>query len=87
MVGRTHGQPGAPITFGFKVASWADEVRRHLDRLRESAPLGWSASSAVAVGVLGFFGPAASGCGRSSAPSSGLADPGISWLTFARSDR
>ena len=27
MVGRTHGQPGSPITFGFKVASWADEVR------------------------------------------------------------
>ena len=27
MAGRTHGQPGAPITFGFKVASWADEVR------------------------------------------------------------
>jgi adenylosuccinate lyase len=26
MVGRTHGQPGAPITFGFKVASWADEA-------------------------------------------------------------
>ncbi|MFN2535519.1 MAG: lyase family protein, partial [Pseudonocardiaceae bacterium] len=34
-VGRTHGQPGAPITFGFKAASWADEVRRHLQRLRE----------------------------------------------------
>ena len=29
MVGRTHGQPGAPITFGFKAASWADELGRH----------------------------------------------------------
>src|SRR6185312_9028729 len=34
MVGRTHGQPGAPITFGFKVAGWVDELFRHLDRLR-----------------------------------------------------
>src|SRR4051812_10525259 len=33
--GRTHGQPGAPVTFGWKAASWADETRRHLDRLRE----------------------------------------------------
>ena len=30
MLGRTHGQPGLPITFGFKAAGWADEVRRHL---------------------------------------------------------
>ena len=35
MVGRTHGQPGAAITFGFKVAGWADELRRHQDRLVE----------------------------------------------------
>ena len=28
MLGRTHGQPGLPITFGFKAAVWAAEVRR-----------------------------------------------------------
>ena len=38
MAGRTHGQPGAPITFGFKVASWADEVRR-LARERDAVIL------------------------------------------------
>ena len=37
IAGRTHGQPGAPATFGWKVASWADETRRHLDRLREGS--------------------------------------------------
>ena len=30
MLGRTHGQPGLPITFGFKAAGWAAEVQRHL---------------------------------------------------------
>jgi adenylosuccinate lyase len=24
MAGRTHGQPGGPVTFGWKAASWAD---------------------------------------------------------------
>jgi 3-carboxy-cis,cis-muconate cycloisomerase len=33
MAGRTHGQYALPITFGFKVAIWASEVRRHLERL------------------------------------------------------
>ena len=33
MCGRTHGQPGLPITFGFKAAVWAAELRRHLERL------------------------------------------------------
>src|SRR5699024_684914 len=26
MAGRTHGQPGAPMPFGLKVASWCDEI-------------------------------------------------------------
>ena len=34
MCGRTHGQPGLPITFGFKAAVWAAELTRHLERLR-----------------------------------------------------
>ena len=33
MLGRTHGQPGLPITFGFKAAGWADEVHRHIERV------------------------------------------------------
>jgi adenylosuccinate lyase len=35
MCGRTHGQPGLPITFGFKVAGWLDEFDRHRLRLNE----------------------------------------------------
>jgi adenylosuccinate lyase len=33
MAGRTHGQQGLPITFGFKVAGWLAELRRHRARL------------------------------------------------------
>ncbi|MDQ1567264.1 MAG: hypothetical protein QOF96_2144, partial [Actinomycetota bacterium] len=29
----THGQPGLPVTFGYKAAVWAAEVRRHRERL------------------------------------------------------
>jgi adenylosuccinate lyase len=32
---RTHGQPGLPVTFGYKTAVWAGEVRRHMERLRQ----------------------------------------------------
>jgi 3-carboxy-cis,cis-muconate cycloisomerase len=37
MPGRTHGQHSTPITFGYKVAVWLDEVRRHITRLDECA--------------------------------------------------
>lgn len=33
--GRPHGQYGTVITFGFKAAIWATEVRRNIDRLKE----------------------------------------------------
>jgi adenylosuccinate lyase len=35
MVGRTHGQFSIPITFGLKMAVYAMEVDRHLERLHE----------------------------------------------------
>ena len=81
MVGRTHGQPGAPISFGFKVASWADEVRRHLDRLAQARPRWLVGQLAGAVGVLGFFEPDGLRLRQEFCAELGLADPGISWLT------
>jgi adenylosuccinate lyase len=81
MAGRTHGQPGAPISFGFKVASWADEVRRHLDRLAEGRSRWLVGQLAGAVGVLGFFEPDGLRLRQEFCAELGLADPGISWLT------
>jgi len=34
--GRTHGQQAVPITFGYKVAIWLEEVKRHLVRIEQS---------------------------------------------------
>ena len=34
MVGRSHGIHGEPVSFGFKLAIWYEEVRRHQVRLR-----------------------------------------------------
>jgi adenylosuccinate lyase len=38
MLGRTHGQYAIPITFGLKIAVFAMEVNRHLERLWECKP-------------------------------------------------
>ena len=81
MPGRTHGQPGTPITFGLKAASWADEVGRHLDRLREGAPRWLVGQLAGATGSLAFFGDVGLELRRRFCVSLGLQDPGISWLT------
>src|SRR5690606_4476378 len=56
IAGRTHGQPGAPATFGWKAASWADEIRRHLDRLREGAPRWLVAQLGGGIGTLVAYG-------------------------------
>jgi adenylosuccinate lyase len=81
MAGRTHGQPGAPITFGLKAACWADEVDRHLARLREGAPRWLVGQLAGAVGTLAFFGDAGPALRARFCARLGLADPGVSWLT------
>lgn len=79
MAGRTHGQAGAPITFGLKAASWADEVGRHLERLRQGASRWLVGQLAGGVGTLGFFGEAGPELRRRFCERLGLADPGVSW--------
>jgi len=81
MAGRTHGQPGSPVTFGWKAASWADEVRRHLDRLREGAPRWLVGQLGGGVGSLMFYGGQGPTVRASFCAELGLADPGISWLS------
>lgn len=80
MCGRTHGQPGAPTTFGWKAATWADEIRRHLDRLREGAPRWLVGQLGGGIGTLAAFGSAGLAVRRSFCAELGLADPVISWL-------
>lgn len=81
MAGRTHGQPGSPVTFGWKAASWADEVRRHLGRLRDGAPRWLVAQLAGGTGSLVFYGKSGLEVRARFCAGLGLADPGISWLS------
>ena len=83
MAGRTHGQPGSAVTFGWKAASWADEVRRHLDRLREGAPRWLVGQLGGGVGSLVFYRERGLAVRARFCAGLGLADPGISW-TAAR---
>ena len=81
MLGRTHGQPGAPVTFGLKAASWADETARHLERWRQSRPRLVVGQLAGAVGALGFYGELGPGLRGRFCERLGLGEPTISWLT------
>jgi adenylosuccinate lyase len=36
MIGRSHGVHGEPITFGFKMALWYQDITRHLERLKQA---------------------------------------------------
>jgi adenylosuccinate lyase len=81
MAGRTHGQPGAPITFGYKAAGWADEVRRHLYRLREGSTRWLVGQLGGGVGTLAFFGERGLELRQRFCARLGLADPGIAWLS------
>ncbi len=59
MAGRTHGQQGLPITFGFKVANWAGEVVRHSERLAEIRPRLTYGQLSGGVGSMASLGPLA----------------------------
>jgi adenylosuccinate lyase len=58
-VGRTHGQHGVPISFGYKMAVAAAEVVRHRERLDQLLPRLAVGKMAGAVGTGAGFGPKA----------------------------
>lgn len=81
MVGRTHGQPGSPITFGFKAAVWAAEIQRHIDRWLASEERLAVGQLAGAVGTGLFWGDAALTLQRLFCQRLGLGAPEMTWLT------
>lgn len=83
MLGRTHGQAGLPITFGFKVAGWLDELRRHRERLAQMRPRLGVGQLAGGVGTLSGYGPRGLELQARVLARLGLGTPAISW-TAAR---
>lgn len=59
MFGRTHGQYSIPITFGLKIAVYALEVDRHLERLHECKSRLLVGKMSGAVGTGAALGPQA----------------------------
>ena len=81
MCGRTHGQIGLPITFGYKVATWLDEFERHRHRLREMRPRLAVGQLAGGVGSLSSLGPQAEAIQQAFCGKLNLSPPPISWTT------
>jgi adenylosuccinate lyase len=81
MAGRTHGQPGLPITFGFKAAVWAAEIRRHIDRWTASGERLAVGQLAGAVGTCSFWGAHALELQRRFCERLDLRPPEMTWLT------
>ncbi len=81
MLGRTHAQPGLPITFGFKAAVWVAELRRHQERVAAAAPRLAVGQLAGAVGSAAFFGESAIELQERFLERVGLRAPEIAWLT------
>jgi adenylosuccinate lyase len=81
MLGRTHGQPGLPITFGFKAAVWAAEVQRHLQRIDEAEPRLAVGQLAGAVGTLSAWGEHGLELQRRLMERLGLGVPDTTWIS------
>src|SRR5262249_33855978 len=79
--GRTHGQPGLPITFGFKAAVWAAELDRHLTRLRQGRSRWELAQLGGALGTMEFWGERALDLLDAFAGRLGLGAPDAPWIT------
>jgi adenylosuccinate lyase len=81
MCGRTHGQPGLPITFGYKVAVWVAEIRRHLERLKDIARRLGEGQLAGGVGSLSSYGASGFELQANFLARLGLRPPTISWTS------
>ncbi|MGW5943137.1 adenylosuccinate lyase [Streptomyces celluloflavus] len=84
MIGRTHGQHAQPVTLGFKLAVFLDQLTRcrtRLDELRGRAVMG---KVAGAVGSLGGLGPQGMDVQRAVLARLGLPEPQVCAQAVAR---
>jgi 3-carboxy-cis,cis-muconate cycloisomerase len=81
MAGRTHGQQALPITFGFKIAVWVAELRRHRERLIDCKPRVLTGEFGGAVGTLAGVGQKGTEINQRLCAELGLNVPDIAWHT------
>jgi len=79
MVGRTHSVQALPITFGYKVAIWAREIRRNIQRLKECSGRLFVIQLSGGVGTMAAFGPKGPEIQSLAAKDLGLGVPDIAW--------
>lgn len=81
MAGRSHTQQALPITFGYKVAVWASEHRRNIERLEACMARCFVGEMAGAVGTMAGFGPEGLEVCRRTIERLGLTVPDVAWHT------
>lgn len=81
MAGRTHGQPGLPITFGYKVSVWLAEIRRHVERLKDVSRRMGEGQLSGGVGSLSAYGERGLDLQTNFLARLGLRPPLISWTS------
>ncbi|MBL8160957.1 MAG: adenylosuccinate lyase [Anaerolineae bacterium] len=81
MTGRTHGQQALPITFGFKVAVWVAELKRHQERLAACKARVLVGEFGGAVGTLASVGAKGLAIQAKLMEELGLNVPPIAWHT------
>jgi 3-carboxy-cis,cis-muconate cycloisomerase len=81
MAGRTFQQQAAPITFGYKVAVWLEELLRHHERLPQLKKRLFVGQCAGAVGTFATLGEKGPAVRREMMIELGLSDPTITWHT------
>ena len=81
MVGRTHNQHGLPMTLGMKIASWAAEIRRDIERLKQLPDRCFWLMMHGGVGTQAGFGPQAGQIAKGVAERLDLVLPPVSWAS------
>lgn len=79
MVARSHGQQALPITFGFKVAVWVEEVRRNRERFDAMKARVLVGQFSGAVGTLAALGDKGIAVQEALFEELGLGCPRIHW--------
>ena len=81
MVGRTHNQHGLPMTLGMKIASWAAEIRRDIERMKALPARCFPLMMHGGVGTMSALGPRAGEIVDRLGARLDLKVPPISWAS------